>query len=68
VVLLWRAQGRPAAPASGFTDVEGEVAAAAAWAREAGVTRGRTATAFDPAAVLSRGDWARMLHRQHAGG
>jgi hypothetical protein len=68
VLLLWRQEDRPQAPSSGFADVEGEVAAAAAWAREAGVTRGRTPTSFDPAAPLTRGDWARMLHRLHAVG
>jgi len=68
VVLLWRAQGRPEAPPSGFTDVAGEVAAAAGWARAAGVTQGRTPTSFDPAAGLTRGEWALMLHRQHAVG
>jgi hypothetical protein len=50
VVLLWRAQGRPEAPPSGFTDVQGEVAAAASWARAAGITQGRTPTTFDPGA------------------
>jgi hypothetical protein len=68
VVLLWRAQGRPEAPPSGFTDVQGEVAAAASWARAAGITQGRTPTAFDPGAGLTRGEWALMLHRQHSVG
>jgi hypothetical protein len=68
VVLLWRTQGGPDAPPSGFTDVAGEVASAAAWAREAGVVLGRTPTTFDPATGVTRADWARMLHRLHAVG
>ena len=68
VVLLWRAQRRSEAPPSGFTDVQGEVASAAAWARAAGITQGRTPTTFDPSAGLTRGEWALMLHRQHAVG
>jgi hypothetical protein len=68
VVLLWRAQGRPSAPPSGFTDVAGEVAEAAAWAREARITRGRTPQSFDPAGPLDRGAFAVLLHRQHAAG
>lgn len=68
VVLLWRDRGATPAPPCGFTDVSGEVARAADWARAAGVTRGRTATTFDPTSVVDRGSWALMLHREHAVG
>lgn len=65
VVLLWRAQGSPDAPDGGFPDVTGEVAEAAGWARALGITTGTTATTFEPATLVNRGQWAVMLHRQH---
>lgn len=67
VVLLWRSEGAPAAPDGGFTDVTGEVAEAAGWARALGITTGATPTTFAPATLVNRGQWAVMLHRQHTG-
>lgn len=67
VTLLWRSEGTPEAPDGGFTDVTGEVAEAAGWARALGITTGATATTFAPATLVNRGQWAVMLHRQHTG-
>jgi hypothetical protein len=66
--LLWRDAGRPAAPPSGFPDAVGEVEEAAAWARAAGVVRGRAGGLLAPDDALTRGAWAVLLHRRHAVG
>jgi hypothetical protein len=66
--LLWRDAGRPAAPPSGFPDATGEVEQAAAWARAAGVVRGRPGGRLAPEEPLPRGTWAVLLHRLHAVG
>lgn len=68
VLLLWRERGRPAAPPSRLLDVRGELADAVAWAVAAGVTAGVSATDFAPSRPITRGQWAVMLHREHAVG
>jgi len=66
VTFLWRMMGRPSPQSSqSFDDVDptGWSADAIAWAFEAGVTRGTTATTFSPDALTTRGQAAAFLHR-----
>lgn len=67
VEYIWKQAGKPAATASaGFTDVSGDLAAAADWAKEAGVTTGATETTFEPTAICTRGQIAAFLYRAFA--
>lgn len=68
MVMLWRARGRPVAPDAGFSDVEGEVARAAAWAATVGITTGKAPGVFGPHAPVTRGQYAQWTHRQLASG
>ncbi|MEZ5165432.1 MAG: S-layer homology domain-containing protein [Acidimicrobiales bacterium] len=66
VTFLWRYMCRPAAEGSPtFADlVDGAFyMAAVAWANEAGIAKGRTASVFDPSATLTRGEAATLLWR-----
>jgi len=66
VTFLWRMIGGPS-PASPipFDDVDpdGWSADAIAWAFDAGITRGTSATRFSPDALTTRGQAAAFLHR-----
>ncbi len=66
VKALYRLAGAPAVTASPlFTDVpvEADYAQAVAWAYEAGVAGGKTATTFDPDGSVTREQLAAMLYR-----
>ncbi|HIY06705.1 MAG TPA: S-layer homology domain-containing protein [Candidatus Evtepia faecigallinarum] len=65
VLYMWRYAGCPEAPAVTFEDVpaDAEYAPAVAWAVEAGVTNGTTATTFSPDKVCSRGEIVTFLYR-----
>ena len=66
VTFLWRANGSPAAAASGtFTDVPGTAyyAQAVAWAVSKGITGGTTATTFSPDSVCTRAQVVTFLYR-----
>lgn len=65
VTLLWRIDGRPAAPAAGFSDVPGGqyYTGAVAWAKDTAVTTGTTATTFAPDDAVTRGQAAAFLFR-----
>ena len=68
-VLLWRAEGSPAASGThGFRDVaEGAYYAdAVAWAVESGVTQGTTSTTFEPGTTCTRAQIMTFLHRAMA--
>ncbi len=67
VEYIWKQAGSKQAKASaGFTDVDGEVAKAADWAKEAGVTTGATATTFEPQNICTRAQIASFLYRAFA--
>ncbi|MBR7032834.1 MAG: S-layer homology domain-containing protein [Clostridia bacterium] len=64
--VLWRREGSPAPTTpSGFTDVASSAwfSDAVAWAKEAGVVRGMTATTFAPNVYITREQLAAMLFR-----
>lgn len=65
VTILWRLAGEPAPHrAAGFTDLTQDwYRDAVAWAVEAGVTNGMSATAFDPNGVVTREQVATFLYR-----
>ena len=64
VEYIWKQAGSPAAAAAaGFTDVTGDLAKAADWAKEAGVTTGATDTTFEPANICTRAQIATFLYR-----
>ncbi|MEO0494567.1 MAG: D-alanyl-D-alanine carboxypeptidase family protein [Actinomycetota bacterium] len=66
VTFLWRAAGRPAAMAPhSFDDVAEDSFAddAVAWAVEAGITNGTSATTFSPDGTATRGQIAAFLNR-----
>ena len=66
VTYLWRAAGKPAPKAAAqFTDVAATAAYAdaVAWAVEAGVTTGTTATTFAPNATVTRAQMVTFMHR-----
>lgn len=68
-VLLWRAEGSPAASGThDFRDVaEGAYYAdAVAWAVESGVTQGTTSTTFEPGTTCTRAQIMTFLHRAMA--
>ena len=68
-VLLWRAEGSPAASGThDFRDVaEGTYYAdAVAWAVESGVTQGTTSTTFEPGTTCTRAQIMTFLHRAMA--
>ena len=55
---------KPAGAESGFTDLTQDwYQAAVAWAAHTGVTKGKTETAFDPAASVTREQLAAFLYR-----
>lgn len=65
VTILWRQAGAPApAHAGAFTDLTQDwYRTAVAWAAEAGVVKGMTATAFAPDAPVTREQTATILYR-----
>ncbi len=66
VTILYRVANEPAVKdKASFADVaDGEYYAdAVAWAENAGVVNGRTATAFDPDGEITREEFAAMLYR-----
>lgn len=66
VTFLWRWMGKPQASLPhGFTDVPDGAyyEDAVAWAREAGITTGTTATSFQPHRTVNRGQITSMLWR-----
>jgi hypothetical protein len=67
VTFLWRAAGAPSPQktAAPFTDVKSGVYyyEAVLWAVEQGVTKGTSATTFEPDAVVTRGQTVTFLHR-----
>lgn len=66
VLALWRMSGKPAAEdASPFADIasNAEYRAAVDWAYEAGITKGRTETAFIPSTTIPREEMVTMLYR-----
>ena len=65
VTILWRMQGEPEAPASGFTDVArgSWYAGAVDWAFETEVVKGVSASRFDPNAPITREQAAVILYR-----
>ena len=68
-VLLWRAEGSPAASGThDFRDVaEGAYYTdAVAWAVESGVTQGTTSTTFEPGTTCTRAQIMTFLHRAMA--
>lgn len=68
-VLLWQAEGSPAASGThDFRDVaEGAYYAdAVAWAVESGVTQGTTSTTFEPGTTCTRAQIMTFLHRAMA--
>ena len=68
-MLLWRAEGSPAASGThDFRDVaEGAYYAdAVAWAVESGVTQGTTSTTFEPDTTCTRAQIMTFLHRAMA--
>ena len=66
VTFLWKYAGSPeTAVTTAFTDVaaDADYAQAVAWALDQGITTGVTATAFQPAAICSRGQIVTFLYR-----
>lgn len=66
VTLLWRMEGRPAAPyLSGFEDVDPEAyyALPVAWAAHSRVVNGTSETQFSPEDPITREQLAAMLYR-----
>lgn len=63
--FLWRMAGRPAVSTSHpFTDVTASWQTdAVSWMAVAGVTTGTSARTYSPSAVLTRGQFAALLHR-----
>jgi hypothetical protein len=64
VQILYNLEGRPAAPASGFEDVDESAwyAKAIGWAKANGVVAGMTETTFEPTATITREQMATMLY------
>lgn len=69
VTYLWKLDGRPYAGTADFTDVSADAAYAdaVAWAVDAGVTKGITATAFGPTVTCNRGQIVTFLWRYFVG-
>jgi len=71
VTFLWRAEGSPvpASAHSSFTDVnsKGFYYQAMLWAGEQNITKGATATRFEPQTVCTRGHIVTFLYRDLAG-
>ena len=64
VVGLWNMVGQPAAAPHSFSDVTSPTQNdAVAWAVEADITRGTSRTTFSPDSILTRGQFAALLHR-----
>ena len=68
VTFLYRYAGEPEAPEAAFTDVSANAyyADAVAWASEAGVTEGISATAFAPDRACTRAQIVTFLYRSMA--
>ncbi len=69
VTYLWKLAGSPDAGTAAFDDVSpyDSYATAVAWAVDAGVTTGMTATTFGPESTCTRGQIVTFLYRYFAG-
>ncbi|MEO0492979.1 MAG: S-layer homology domain-containing protein [Actinomycetota bacterium] len=68
ITFLWRAAGEPSGDSGhGFVDVEPSdfYARAVAWAKDAGITQGTSATEFSPDQDVDRAQIAAFLFRYH---
>lgn len=64
--FIWRAAGRPPTGPMPFVDVIHEwQQTAVGWMAEEGITQGRTATQFDPEALVTRAELAVFIWRWH---
>ena len=63
VTYLWKLSGSPAVSGSTFADVSAGDQSAVAWAVEAGVVKGTSATTFSPDRTCTRGHIVTFLYR-----
>ena len=64
LVMLWRLNGQPDAPAAPFTDITADYQRTAiGWAFARGITVGTSATTVAPDSLVTRGDFVTLLAR-----
>ena len=67
VKFIWQAFNSPSAPASGFSDVSADYAAAVDWAVDNGITTGTGGNQFTPDRTCMREEIVTLLYRAYVG-